>query len=102
MTSPRGDGCGAPVPHGTLVQDMHVDSVTPTISCRFCAAPLRDTLVDLGPSPLCGSFIAPGDVERMEPFYPLHVRICRACLLVQLPAFVDREEIFREYAYFSS
>src|SRR4051794_11902010 len=38
----------------------------------------------------------------MEPFYPLHVRICRACLLVQLPAVVDREDIFREYAYFSS
>jgi len=38
----------------------------------------------------------------MEPFYPLHVRVCRSCLLVQLPALVDREEIFREYAYFSS
>ena len=38
----------------------------------------------------------------MEPFYPLHVRVCRECLLVQLPAYVDREEIFREYAYFSS
>ena len=38
----------------------------------------------------------------MEPFYPLHVRICRECLLVQLPAYVAREDIFREYAYFSS
>ncbi len=71
-------------------------------ACRFCGAPLRDTFVDLGPSPLCESFIAPDDVELMEPFYPLHVRICRECLLVQLPAYVDREDIFREYAYFSS
>ena len=70
--------------------------------CRFCSAPLRDTLVDLGPQPLCESFVAPEDAERMEPFYPLHVRICRACMLVQLPSLVDREEIFREYAYFSS
>jgi SAM-dependent methyltransferase len=84
------------------VPDMHADFATPTISCRFCEAPLRDTFVDLGPSPLCESFVAPEDVDRMEPFYPLHVRICRSCLLVQLPAFVDREEIFREYAYFSS
>ena len=38
----------------------------------------------------------------MEPFYPLHVQVCRECLLVQLPALVDREDIFREYAYFSS
>jgi hypothetical protein len=70
--------------------------------CRFCGAPLRDTFVDLGPQPLCESFVAPEDAERMEPFYPLHVRVCRECLLVQLPAYVDREEIFREYAYFSS
>jgi C-methyltransferase C-terminal domain/Putative zinc binding domain/Methyltransferase domain len=81
---------------------MSVDFVTPYIPCRFCGAPLRDTFVDLGPSPLCESFVAPEDVDRMEPFYPLHVRICRSCLLVQLPAFVDRGEIFREYAYFSS
>ncbi len=72
------------------------------LGCRFCGAALRDTFVDLGPQPLCESFVAAEDAERMEPFYPLHVRICRTCLLVQLPAFVDREEIFREYAYFSS
>ena len=38
----------------------------------------------------------------MEPFYPLHVRICGNCLLVQLPEYVSPDEIFREYAYFSS
>jgi SAM-dependent methyltransferase len=73
-----------------------------TVACRFCGAPLLDAVVDLGPQPLCEAFVAAEDVERMEPFYPLHVRICRECLLVQLPGYVDREEIFREYAYFSS
>lgn len=72
------------------------------LPCRFCGAPLRDTFVDLGPQPLCESFVAADDAERPEVFYPLHVRICRECLLVQLPSYVDREEIFREYAYFSS
>ena len=38
----------------------------------------------------------------MEPFYPLHVRICEQCLLVQLEEFVAPEDIFTEYAYFSS
>jgi hypothetical protein len=38
----------------------------------------------------------------MEPFYPLHVRVCRSCFLVQLEAYVSGEEIFTEYAYFSS
>jgi hypothetical protein len=37
----------------------------------------------------------------MEPTYPLHVRACSRCWLVQLPAFVPPEEIFEEYAYFS-
>ena len=30
----------------------------------------------------------------MEPFYPLHVRVCRACLLVQLGQYVTPEDIF--------
>src|SRR5262249_50975762 len=33
---------------------------------------------------------------------PLHVRICSSCLLVQLPAYVSGEDIFSDYAYFSS
>jgi SAM-dependent methyltransferase len=82
--------------------DPATRSGPPRLACRFCEAPLADTFVDLGPQPMCEAFVAAEDAERMEPFYPLHVRICRECLLVQLPAYVDREEIFREYAYFSS
>jgi SAM-dependent methyltransferase len=71
-------------------------------SCRFCAAPLRRTFVDLGMSPLCESYVPAERLGAMEPFYPLHVRICERCLLVQLEEFVAPEEIFTEYAYFSS
>ena len=38
----------------------------------------------------------------MEPFYPLHVRVCENCFLVQLQEYVNVESIFGEYAYFSS
>jgi hypothetical protein len=69
--------------------------------CRFCGASLELTVVDLGMSPLCESFVPAEELERMEPTYPLHVRACTRCWLVQLPAFVAPEEIFREYAYFS-
>jgi hypothetical protein len=69
--------------------------------CRFCGASLELTVVDLGMSPLCESFVPAEGLERMEPTYPLHVRACTRCWLVQLPAFVAPEEIFREYAYFS-
>ena len=70
--------------------------------CRFCAAQLELTMVDLGKSPLCESFLSADRLESMEPFYPLHVRVCTRCWLAQLPAFVPPEEIFHEYAYFSA
>jgi SAM-dependent methyltransferase len=70
--------------------------------CRFCAAPLELTMVDLGKSPLCESFLTADRLEEMEGFYPLHVRVCTTCWLAQLPAFVSPDEIFGEYAYFSA
>jgi hypothetical protein len=70
--------------------------------CRFCSTPLRDTFVDLGMSPPCESFLRADQVNQGETFYPLHVRVCRKCFLVQLEAYVSGEEIFTEYAYFSS
>jgi 2-polyprenyl-3-methyl-5-hydroxy-6-metoxy-1,4-benzoquinol methylase len=72
------------------------------VSCRFCSAPLTTTFVDLGMSPLCESYIAADARNRMEPFYPLHVFFCERCLLVQLDEYVAPDEIFTEYAYFSS
>jgi hypothetical protein len=38
----------------------------------------------------------------MEAFYPLHVSVCDRCFLVQLQEYVNPENIFVEYAYFSS
>jgi C-methyltransferase C-terminal domain/Putative zinc binding domain/Methyltransferase domain len=70
--------------------------------CRFCAAPVHFTFVDLGMSPLCESYIPLEGLNRMEPFYPLHVFVCDVCLLVQLEEYITPEHIFTEYAYFSS
>jgi hypothetical protein len=70
--------------------------------CRFCGAPLRQTFVDLGMSPLCESYISAEQLNLMEPFYPLHVRVCGRCFLVQLEEYVSPENIFSDYAYFSS
>ncbi len=70
--------------------------------CRFCGTLLKHTLVDLGLSPLCESYVPEERLDQGETFYPLHVRVCHECLLAQLPEFVPPEEIFTEYAYFSS
>jgi hypothetical protein len=53
-------------------------------------------------SPLCESYIPAEKLDVAESFYPLHVRLCESCLLVQLPAYVAGEDIFSDYAYFSS
>jgi SAM-dependent methyltransferase len=71
-------------------------------ACRLCGAELSRTFVDLGMSPLCESYVAAENLDGPEAFYPLHVRLCASCLLVQLPAYVAGEEIFSDYAYFSS
>lgn len=70
--------------------------------CRFCAEPLSQIVVDLGMSPLCQSQISPEQLDAMEPFYPLKAMVCEQCWLVQLDEFVSPDEIFGEYAYFSS
>jgi SAM-dependent methyltransferase len=71
-------------------------------ACRLCGAPLTRTFVDLGMSPPCESFVPAAQADEPETFYPLHVRVCEQCLLVQLPEYVRAADIFDDYAYFSS
>jgi len=53
-------------------------------------------------SPLCQTHITPEQLNHMEPFYPLHAYVCHECFLVQLEEYVAPDDIFSDYAYFSS
>lgn len=53
-------------------------------------------------SPPCESNLSADQLNQMEPFYPLHVFVCEHCFLVRLEEYVSPENIFTEYAYFSS
>jgi SAM-dependent methyltransferase len=75
---------------------------TPTKACRFCGAGLQRTFVDLGMSPLCETYPSAADLNRGEVYYPLHVYVCEKCFLVQLEQYESAENIFSDYAYFSS
>jgi len=70
--------------------------------CRSCGTPLQQTFVDLGMSPLANSYVKQEHASRMEAFYPLHAFVCDRCWLVQLQEFAKAEDIFSDYAYFSS
>lgn len=90
------------LPAAARPSDDQPHSSTPaTEACRFCGGVLHD-FVDLGMSPLCESFLAADELDRMEPFYPLKVLVCGACFLAQVKQYVAPERIFREYAYYSS
>ena len=54
----------------------------PSPPCRFCGVPVSRTVVDLGMSPPCESFLTAEQLNHAEVFSPLHVRV-RACHLVQ-------------------
>ena len=71
-------------------------------ACRFCGAALKLSFADLGMSPPSNSYLEAADLNRMERFYPLHAWVCEKCFLVQLEEFETPEEIFSDYAYFSS
>jgi SAM-dependent methyltransferase len=70
--------------------------------CRSCDAALQNTFVDLGSSPLANAYLTKAQLTDPEHFYPLHVYVCDRCFLVQLPPVTTPEELFGEYAYFSS
>src|SRR5580700_534111 len=81
---------------------VSLPQATATQPCRFCGATLRSTFVDLGMSPLCETYPAAKDFKSGEVYYPLHVYTCEKCFLVQLEEFEKAENIFSDYAYFSS
>jgi SAM-dependent methyltransferase len=70
--------------------------------CRSCGAPLELVFADLGSSPLANSYLSAEALDLPERFYPLVVYVCAACWLCQLPPAASPQEIFGDYAYFSS
>ena len=72
------------------------------MKCRFCDKQLKHQFIFLGSSPLSNSYITNDQLHKMEPYYPLEVYVCDYCFLVQLEGFESPENIFSDYAYFSS
>jgi hypothetical protein len=86
----------------TTLPQLEVPQLAGVRSCRFCGSSLHRTLVDLGLSPLCETYLSAADLNSGEMYYPLHVLVCEQCWLVQLGEYETAENIFSDYAYFSS
>ncbi len=73
------------------------------MTCRYCAAPLAHTFLDLGFAPPSNAYLGAGDLEQAEKYYPLKVMVCDRCWLVQTGHHAQPDELFGpDYAYFSS
>lgn len=70
--------------------------------CRLCDSDRLRSILDLGATPPCEKFLTAAELDDPEANYPLHLRLCEDCLLLQIPALITPEDTFTEYAYFSS
>lgn len=73
------------------------------MKCRHCGAPLTHTFLDLGFAPPSNAYLSEADLSKPEKYYPLKIKVCDQCWLVQTEDYAQAEELFSpEYAYFSS
>src|ERR1700754_3427380 len=70
--------------------------------CRLCDSSRLLSILDLGATPPCETFLTADELDLPESTFPLHLRLCEDCLLLQIPALISPEDAFTEYAYFSS
>jgi hypothetical protein len=73
------------------------------MNCRHCASPLTSTFLDLGFAPPSNAYLTAADLVKPEKYYPLTIKVCDQCWLVQTEDYAQADELFgAEYAYFSS
>ena len=73
------------------------------MKCRHCASDLSLSFLDLGVMPASNAYLTASELERPEACYPLRVKVCPVCWLVQTEDYASAGELFTaEYAYFSS
>jgi len=70
-------------------------------TCRGCGETTLELVLDYGPVPLAGAFPRSDELDE-ERAYPLHLVVCAACGLAQVPQVVPRDVLFRDYRYRAS
>ncbi len=76
--------------------------VKKSLSCRVCSNKKMVKVLSLGKSPLANSFLRPKELKLHEDFFPLELKLCKKCGLVQLADIVNPDLMFRNYLYVSS
>ena len=71
-------------------------------ACRICGSKNLTKWLDLGQHALANSFPKSADEFVAEKKYPLAAYFCHDCNLSQLLDVVDKDELYRDYVYFTS
>lgn len=71
-------------------------------NCRACGASGLVEVLNLGDMPPANSLIRPSDLNKPEPRFPLSLRLCERCGMVQLGHVVPASLLFRSYLFFTS
>jgi len=73
------------------------------MKCRHCSTPLEHVFLDLGFAPPSNAYLAPDALCAPETYFPLKLRVCQTCALVQTEDYARADALFsHDYAYFSS
>lgn len=76
---------------------------SPIHSCRHCQTPLSPPVLDLGHAPPSNAYVIAERLSAPEVSFPLRIRVCPTCFLVQTEDFMKADLLFDgDYAYFSS
>ena len=71
-------------------------------ACISCGGTPLAPILDLGTTPLANALLTEAQLRDPEPRFPLELRFCPRCSLVQITEKVPPERLFSDYAYFSS
>lgn len=73
------------------------------MKCRHCGSTLDLPFLDLGSAPPSNAYLTEAAMRAPEKWFPLQVRVCSECWLVQTEDYAHFADLFAaDYAYFSS
>ena len=73
------------------------------MNCRHCGMALRHGFLDLGYAPPSNAYLTKEDLSRPELYFPLRIKVCDQCWLVQTEDYARADSLFTsDYAYYSS
>jgi len=72
------------------------------VRCRVCHDDGLVEILSLGLMPPANALLRPTELQQAEPRFPLELKLCQSCGLVQLGHVVPPELLFRSYLFFTS